>query len=130
MFQYERTQSRIGGSLWDKPLRYLENSPIFTADKIETPILMMHNDEDTAVPWEQGIEFFVALRRLSKPVWLFNYNGELHGLRQTQNQKDWTIRMQQFFDHYLMNAPAPVWMEEGVPGVLKGKTLGLEIGSD
>ena len=130
MFQYERTQSRIGGSLWDKPLRYLENSPIFTADKIETPILMMHNDEDTAVPWEQGIEFFVALRRLSKPVWLFNYNGELHGLRQTQNQKDWTIRMQQFFDHYLMDAPAPVWMEEGVPGVLKGKTLGLEIGSD
>ena len=125
MFQYERTQSRIGGSLWDKPLRFIENSPIFTADKIETPVLMMHNDEDTAVPWEQGIEFFVALRRLGKPVWLLNYNGEPHGLRKTQNQKDWATRMQQFFDHYLMDAPAPVWMEEGVPGILKGKTLGL-----
>jgi dipeptidyl aminopeptidase/acylaminoacyl peptidase len=125
MFQYERTQSRIGGSLWDKPLRFIENSPIFTADKIETPMLMMHNDEDTAVPWEQGIEFFVALRRLGKPVWLLNYNGEPHGLRKTQNQKDWATRMQQFFDHYLMDAPAPVWMEEGVPGILKGKTLGL-----
>jgi len=125
MFQYERTQSRIGGSLWDKPLRFIENSPIFTADKINTPILMMHNDEDTAVPWEQGIEFFVALRRLAKPVWLLNYNGEPHGLRKTQNQKDWAVRMQQFFDHYLMEAPAPVWMEEGVPALLKGKTLGL-----
>ena len=124
--QYERGQSRIGGSLWDYPLRFIENSPIFTADKINTPVLMMHNDEDGAVPWYQGIEFFVALRRLGKPVWMLNYNGEAHGLRQRHNQKDWAIRMQQFFDHYLKGAPAPVWMEEGVPATMKGKTLGLE----
>ena len=127
MFQYERTQSRIGGSLWETPLRFIENSPIFTADKIRTPLLMMHNDEDTAVPWEQGIELFVALRRLGQPVWLLNYNDELHGLGKEANRKDWAIRMQQFFDHYLMDAPAPVWMEEGVPAVLKGETLGLEL---
>jgi dipeptidyl aminopeptidase/acylaminoacyl peptidase len=126
-FQYERTQSRIGGSLWETPLRYIENSPIFTADKIRTPLLMMHNDEDGAVPWYQGIEFFVALRRLEQPVWMLNYNGEAHGLRQEHNRKDWAIRMQQFFDHYLMEAPAPVWMEEGVPAILKGETLGLEL---
>lgn len=126
-FQYERTQSRIGGSLWETPLRYIENSPIFTADKIRTPILMMHNDEDGAVPWYQGIEFFVALRRLGQPVWMLNYNGEAHGLRQDHNRRDWAIRMQQFFDHYLMDAPAPVWMEEGVPAILKGETLGLEL---
>ena len=125
MFQYERTQSRIGGSLWEQPLRFIENSPIFTADKIKTPLLMMHNDQDTAVPWEQGIELFVALRRLGQPTWMLNYNGEPHGLRKSQNRKDWAIRMQQFFDHYLMDAPAPVWMEEGVPAVLKGKELGL-----
>jgi dipeptidyl aminopeptidase/acylaminoacyl peptidase len=127
MMQYERTQSRIGGSLWEKPLRFIENSPIFTADKISTPLLMMHNDEDGAVPWYQGIELFVGLRRLGQPVWMLNYNGEAHGLRQEHNQKDWAIRMQQFFDHYLMDAPAPVWMEDGVPAVLKGKTLGLEL---
>ena len=126
MFQYERTQSRIGGSLWETPLRYIENSPIFTADKINTPLLMMHNDEDTAVPWYQGIELFVALRRLGQPVWMLNYNGEPHGLRKEQNRKDWAVRMQQFFDHYLKDAPAPVWMDEGVPAILKGKTLGLE----
>ena len=72
-FQYERTQSRIGGSLWETPLRYIENSPIFTADKIRTPLLMMHNDEDGAVPWYQGIELFVALRRLGQPTWMLNY---------------------------------------------------------
>jgi dipeptidyl aminopeptidase/acylaminoacyl peptidase len=126
-FQYERTQSRIGGSLWETPLRYIENSPIFTADKISTPLLMMHNDEDGAVPWYQGIELFVGLRRLGQPVWMLNYNGEAHGLRQAHNRKDWAIRMQQFFDHYLMGAPAPVWMEDGVPAILKGETLGLEL---
>ncbi|MDT8341869.1 MAG: prolyl oligopeptidase family serine peptidase [Longimicrobiales bacterium] len=126
-FQYERTQSRIGGTLWDAQHRYIENSPLFQADKVETPLLMMHNDEDGAVPWYQGIEYFSALRRLGKPVWMLNYNGEDHGLRQRKNQKDWTVRMQQFFDHYLMDAPPPVWLEYGVPAVLKGRTLGLEL---
>lgn len=126
MFQYERTQSRIGGTLWEAPLLYIENSPLFALDKAQTPLLMMHNDEDTAVPWEQGIELFVALRRLDKPVWLLNYNGEPHGLTRTANRRDWAVRMQQFFDHYLKDAPAPVWMEEGVPALLKGKSLGLQ----
>jgi dipeptidyl aminopeptidase/acylaminoacyl peptidase len=126
-FQYERTQSRIGGSLWETPLRYIENSPIFTADKIRTPLLMMHNAADGAVPWYQGSELFSALRRLGQPVWMLNYNGEAHGLRQQHNQRDWAIRMQQFFDHYLMDQPSPVWMEQGVPAILKGETLGLEL---
>jgi dipeptidyl aminopeptidase/acylaminoacyl peptidase len=126
-FQYERTQSRIGGSLWAETLRYINNSPLFEADKIRTPLLMMHNDEDTAVPWYQGIEMYMAMRRLERPVWLLNYNGEPHGLRRDPNRKDWMIRMQQFFDHYLKGAPAPVWMEEGVPAVEKGRNLGLEL---
>ncbi len=124
MFQYERTQSRIGGTLWESTQEYLHNSPLFFADKIQTPLLMMHNDEDGAVPWYQGIEMFVSMRRLQKPVWMLNYNGEAHGLRQDHNRKDWAIRMQQFFDHYLMDAPPPIWMEEGVPALLKGRSLG------
>ena len=130
MFQYERTQSRIGGSLWETPIRYLDNSPLFQADKIKTPVLMLHNDDDGAVPWYQGIEFFVALRRLQKPVWMLNYNGEGHGLSKYPNRRDFAIRMQQFFDHYLMDAPAPVWMTEGVPATMKGETLGLEPAED
>ncbi len=130
MFQYERTQSRIGGSLWETPLRYLDNSPLFQADKVKTPVLMLHNDDDGAVPWYQGIEFFVALRRLNSPVWMLNYNGEGHGLSKYANRKDFAIRMQQFFDHYLMDAPAPIWMTEGIPATMKGETLGLEFATD
>ena len=126
MFQYERTQSRIGGTLWNAQQRYIQNSPIFQADKVKTPVLMMHNDEDGAVPWYQGIEFFVSLRRLGKPVWMLNYNGAGHNLSDLDDRRDWARRMQQFFDHYLMDAPAPVWLEEGVPAVLKGKTMGFE----
>ena len=126
MFQYEDTQSRIGGTLWETPLRYIDNSPIFQADKIQTPLLMMHNDQDGAVPWEQGIELFVALRRLGKPAWLISYNDEPHWPTTLANKRDWAKRMQQFFDHYLKDAPAPVWLEDGVPAVDKGRTLGYE----
>jgi dipeptidyl aminopeptidase/acylaminoacyl peptidase len=126
MFQYERTQSRIGATLWDAPVRYIENSPIFWADRIETPLLIMHNDRDGAVPWYQGIELFVALRRLGKPAWLVNYNDAPHWPVTFAEKRDWNIRMQQYFDHYLRDAPAPVWLEEGIPAIDKGRTLGLE----
>jgi len=126
MFQYEKTQSRIGGTLWDSRDLYLENSPVFFADKIETPLLMLHNDEDGAVPWYQGIELFVAMRRLNKPVWMLNYNGEAHGLRREENRLDFAKRMQQFFDHHLQGAPATRWISDGIPAVDKGKEYGLE----
>jgi dipeptidyl aminopeptidase/acylaminoacyl peptidase len=114
-FQYERTQSRIGGSIWQYPTRFIENSPIFWADRVQTPVMILHNDADDAVPWYQGVEFYLALRRLGKEVYLFVYNGEPHGLRRRPDQKDYTIRLQQYFDHYLKGAPAPAWMEKGVP---------------
>jgi len=114
-FQYEKTQSRIGGTPWEYPLRYQINSPIWYADKVRTPVLILHNDQDGAVPWTQGIEYFTALRRLGKECYLFNYNGEGHGLRQRQNMKDWTRRMSEYFAHHLKKAPAPKWMTDGVP---------------
>ena len=127
MFQYEQTQSRIGGTLWEKPLYYLENSPLFTLDRVNTPVLIMHNDADGAVPWYQGIEMFMGLKRLNKPAWLLQYNGEDHNLVQRKNAKDLSIRMGQFFDHYLKGAPAPLWMTEGLPAVEKGRTLKYEL---
>ncbi len=127
MFQYERSQSRIGATLWEKPSLYIENSPLFYADQIETPLLMMHNDDDGAVPWYQGIELFVALRRLNKPVWMLSYNGEKHNLTQWQNRKDLSIRMRQFFDYYLRFKPEPVWMKEGVPAIEKGIKMRYEL---
>ncbi len=120
IYQYEQTQSRIGGTIWNETLKYIENSPIFFANKVNTPLLMMHNDADGAVPWYQGIEYFMALRRLDKPVWMLNYNDEAHNLTRRPNMMDLSIRMYQFFDYYLKDAPAPRWMKEGLPAVLKG----------
>ncbi|SHE78904.1 Dipeptidyl aminopeptidase/acylaminoacyl peptidase [Mariniphaga anaerophila] len=126
MFQYEHTQSRIGGTLWEKPMQYVENSPLFYAPKVNTPLLMMHNDNDGAVPWYQGIELFVALRRLDKPAWLLTYNGEPHNLKATSwaNRIDLSKRMFQFFNHYLKGEPMPEWMEKGIPASEKGENLG------
>jgi len=126
-FQYEHTQSRIGGTPWEYPARYIENSPIFNIDKINTPLLIMHNDADGHVPWYQGIEFFVSLRRLGKPSWFLNYNGEPHWPLKLQNRKDFSIRMAQFFDYYLKGASKPVWMEKGVPAMEKGINQGYEL---
>ena len=127
MFQYEQTQSRIGGTLWEKPMHYILNSPIFWAENVNTPLLMMHNDADGAVPWYQGIEYFTALRRLNKPVWMLVYNDEAHNLRRRPNRMDLSTRMYQFFDHYLKDAPIPVWMKEGIPFNQKGTTDGYEL---
>lgn len=124
MFQYEHTQSRIGGTLWEKPLLYLENSPLFFADKIETPMLLLHNDADSAVPWYQGIEMYMAMRRLNKPVWMLNYNGEPHWPVKRENRMDFQIRMKQFFDFYLKSAEEPLWMKEGIPAIEKGIRTG------
>ena len=126
--QYEHGQSRIGKTLWeDGGLDlYVENSPVFHAPNVTTPVLIMHNDNDGAVPWYQGIEFFMSLRRLGKPAWLLEYNNEAHNLVERRNCKDLSIRLQQFFDHYLQGAPEPVWMKEGIPHARKGNYFATE----
>ena len=126
--QYEHGQSRIGKTLWDEGGLdlYIENSPIFNADKVETPLLIMHNDNDGAVPWYQGIEYFSDLRRLGKPCWLLEYNNEAHNLVERRNCKDLSRRLQQFFDHYLKGEPMPAWMKTGVPTDRKGEYFGFE----
>ncbi|WP_267740583.1 alpha/beta hydrolase family protein [Myroides injenensis] len=129
-FQYEKTQSRIGKTLWEGYDLYIENSPLFNMPKVTTPVVIMHNDNDGAVPWYQGIEMFMALRRLGKPAWLLNYNGDEHNLMKRQNRKDIQRRQQQFFDYYLKDGKAPVWMVKGVPATLKGKDWGFELTDD
>jgi dipeptidyl aminopeptidase/acylaminoacyl peptidase len=120
-FQYEKTQSRIGAPPWDAPLQFIENSPIFWVKKVQTPYLTIHNDEDDAVPWEQGIEWISAMRRLGKEAYMFTFNGERHGLRSRDNMKYWTVHMDEFFDHYLLGKPRPEWMDKGVSFQDRGK---------
>lgn len=126
-FQYEKTQSRIGATLWQRPDLYIKNSPLFAADKISTPLLIMHNDADGAVPWYQGIEFFTALRRLGKKVWMLEYNGEDHNLVERKNRKDLSVRLSQFFDYYLKDAKPANWIKYGLPATDKGRDWGLKV---
>lgn len=114
-YKYESEQSRIGQPVYAQPLAYLNNSPVFFADRVTTPLLMLHNDGDDTVPFEQGVEFFLALRRAGKEVYLFNYHHEFHGLRRRADQRDYARRLHQFFDHHLKAAPRPEWMERGIP---------------
>ena len=120
-FQYEKTQSRIGRSLWDAPNLYIENSPLFWLPRVTTPLFIMSNDKDDAVPWYQGIELFVGMRRLGKEVYLVNYNDDVHNPAGRANQKDVALKMQQFFDNKLMGKPAPDWMTKGIPAKDKGR---------
>ncbi len=114
-FQYEEEQSRIGGSLWQYRDRYIENSPVFYADRIKTPLLIELGDEDEAVPWQQGVEMYLAMRRLNKPCWMLEYRGEAHHLKNYPNKLDYSIKFKEFLDHYLKGMPAPDWLTKGVP---------------
>lgn len=112
---FESTQGRFTGGYWENPEAYIRNSPVFNAQKVKTPLLLLHNDKDGAVDFNQGIEYYNTLRRLKKPVVMLEYVGENHGLQKPANQKDYTVRMKEFFDHFLMDKPAPDWWEKGIP---------------
>ncbi len=112
-FQYEQTQSRIGATLVEAPLAYIENSPVFYADKITTPMLIQHGDEDGAVPWYQSIEMYLAMRRYNKDVIFLQYHGEPHHLQKFENKLDYAIRMKEYFDFYLKDEGEPEWIISG-----------------
>jgi hypothetical protein len=82
---------------------------------VQTPLIIMHNDKDGAVDFNQGITFFNTLRQLGKQAILLEYVGENHGLSRPVNQKDYATRMAEWFDHYLKGEPAPDWILNGVP---------------
>ncbi len=109
-YQYEIGQSRIGYSLWERLDLYIENSPVFYTDRIETPLLVMHGDDDGAVPWYQSIELYLAMRRLGKEMFFLHYSDAPHNLRKRKNRIDYNHRIFDFFEHYLLGREAPEWI--------------------
>ena len=112
---FESSQGRFKGGYWDNWDAYYRNSPVFFAKNVHTPLMILHNDKDGAVDFTQGVEYFNTLRRMQKPVIMLEYIGENHSLAKRPNQRDYTVRMREYFDHYLKGAPAPDWMVNGVP---------------
>ena len=112
---FESSQGRFKGNFLENYDAYIRNSPAFHADKVKTPLLILHNEHDGAVDFNQGITYFNTLRELGKDVILLQYVGENHGLAQPKNMKDYTIRMREYFDYYLKGEPAPEWLKDGIP---------------
>lgn len=120
------SQGRMGVSPWDDMDLYISQSPVHNADKITTPFLIMHGTEDGAVDWVQGLEFYTAARRMGKEVILLSYPDEPHHLRKEANQKDFQIRMKQYFDYYLKDAKPPKWITKGVKHLNKKKAKPMD----
>lgn len=115
-------QVRMGANVtpWNAHDLYEDQSPIFHVRNIKTPLMILHGMEDGAVDYVEGLQFFNAARQNGKEVILLSYPGEAHNLTNRDNQKDFSTRMKQFFDHHLMDKPAPRWMTDGVHQVKKG----------
>ncbi|MEO7965665.1 MAG: prolyl oligopeptidase family serine peptidase, partial [Gemmatimonadaceae bacterium] len=112
---FESSQGRFKGNFIDNYEAYIRNSPAFHAKDVKTKVMILHNEKDGAVDLNQGITWFNTLRELDKDVILLQYVGENHGLQVPKNQKDYTLRMREYFDTYLKGEPAPDWMLNGIP---------------
>lgn len=114
-------QGRFGTNPYDDYDLYVAQSAVYNARKMNTPLMLLHGVDDGSVEWLQSVEFYNALRFNGKNVILCSYPGEDHHLAKWENQVDFTIRMEQFYDHYLKGKPAPEWMVKGVPFLKKAK---------
>ena len=114
---FESSQGRFKGNYADNYDAYIRNSPNFHAKNVKTPLIILANDKDGAVDFNQGITYFNTLRQMNKDVILLEYVGENHGLARPINMKDYAMRQKDWFDHYLKGAPAPEWMTNGIPRI-------------
>jgi len=122
---YDLGQMRKSGPVWQVPDAYIKDSPLFYANRITAPLLLMHNRKDPNVNFEQDVQLYLTLRRLQKPVWLLQYPNSGH-FTYAPDEKDFSIRMAQFFDHFLKHQPAPVWLSKGIPASRSKIDSGLE----
>lgn len=112
---FQSSQGRFKGNFLENKDAYERNSPNRFADKVKTPLVILHDDKDGAVDFNQGITYFNTLRQLNKDVILLEYVGENHGLAQLKNRKDYSQRLIEYWDTYLKAQPAPEWLKNGIP---------------
>ena len=112
---FESSQGRFKGNFIENYDAYIRNSPVFHADQVQTPLIILQNDKDGAVDFNQGVTYYNTLVNLKKDVIFLEYVGENHGLAKPANQKDYAARMKEYFDYHLTGAPEADWIKEGVP---------------
>jgi tetratricopeptide (TPR) repeat protein/dienelactone hydrolase len=106
----EKSQDRIGATLWQQPQKYVAHSAVMFADRITTPLMLVTGEQDSNVPAGNSREMYYALRRLGKDVSWVNYMDGGHGIPGTNAAEfiDFHERLVAFFDEHLKPAPAPV----------------------
>lgn len=114
---FEASQGRFSGPPWQLWSVYTRNSPVANVANVTTPLLMLSDYNDGDVDFTQGMEYFNALRRMHKPVVLLDYPSQNHSLSKRVDMKDYTVRMMQFFNHFLKGGPMPDWYGRGVPAL-------------
>lgn len=112
---FQSSQGRFKGNFIENKDAYERNSPNRFADKVKTPLVILHDDKDGAVDFNQGITYYNTLRQLGKDVILLEYVGENHGLSQLRNRRDYSQRLMEYWDTYLKEQPAPEWLKNGIP---------------
>ncbi|MCZ8202966.1 prolyl oligopeptidase family serine peptidase [Gemmatimonas sp.] len=112
---FQSSQGRFKGNFIEHRDAYERNSPNRFADRVKTPLIILHNDKDGAVDFNQGITYYNTLRQMNKDVILLEYVGENHGLAQLKNRKDYSQRLMEYWDSYLKGQPAPEWLKNGIP---------------
>lgn len=99
----EKSQDRIGATLWQQPQKYIQHSAIMFADRIKTPLLLMTGEQDHNVPARQAMEMYYALRRLGKKVEWVNYLNGGHGMPTStiEEVRDYHKRILDWYDDHL-----------------------------
>ena len=116
-------QGRYATNPYDDFQLYWDQSPISGVENMNTPVLYLHGESDPTVNWEQGLEWYNALRFLGKEIIWLSYPDEGHGLRKLENRIDFQYRLRQFFNHHLKGEPTPQWMTDGVPYLDKDRRM-------
>lgn len=119
---YMTGQGRLGSDPVSDTEMFISESAVFSAQNMNTPLLLFHGTEDKVVQWEHSFGLYSILRYLKKPVVFLSYQGEGHGLREKSNRLDIQIRLKEYFDHYLKGKEAGEWIIEGLPYKPKKKT--------
>ena len=118
---FETTQGRFTKPYWEIMDKYIENSPMFQAININTPLLVAFGDKDGAVDWHQGIELYTTMRRMEKPYVMLVYEGENHSVRKKENTLDYTKKINEWFNYYLTGQDPANWIIDGIPYLEKKK---------
>ena len=104
---YSYSETSMANSYpWSDRELYVEHSPLYLADKIDTPILLIHGDADTNVPFNESVQLFTALKLLGKETALVAVKGQNHHILDYAKRLDWQDTIWAWFARWLQDDPS------------------------